>query len=163
MIVIGIDPGKSGGIAIWNYGIVKVFKCPDNIPEMASIVDSFIGSWQSEAYKKAMNDNIVAYIEKVHAFPTDGRSSAFKFGQNYGQWLGILGALNINTIFVTPQAWMKYYKEKFKITLPKDKQQRKRKLKEIAARYTDKKVTLYNADAILIAVYGFIQQQKGEE
>ena len=56
---------------------------------------------------------------------------------------------------------MKYYKEKYKMALPKDKQQRKRKLKEIAANYTDKKVTLYNADAILIAVYGFIMEQGG--
>ena len=36
-------------------------------------------------------------------------------------------------------------------------------LKEIATQYTDKKVTLYNADAILIAVYGFINQQEGNK
>ena len=155
MIVIGIDPGKGGGIAIWNYGIVKALKCPNSVPEMASIVSSCIGNWQV--------NNVVAYIERVHAFPTDGRSSAFKFGVNYGQWLGILASLNIETVLVTPQKRMKYWKEKFNIKLPKDKQQRKRKLKEIAAQYTDKKVTLYNADAILIAVYGFIEQNKKKE
>ena len=155
MIVIGIDPGKGGGIAIWNYGIVKALKCPNSVPEMASIVSSCIGNWQV--------NNVVAYIERVHAFPTDGRSSAFKFGQNYGQWLGILGALGVDTIFVTPQTWMKYYKNKYSIELPKEKQERKRKLKELALKYVNKKVTLYNADAILIAVYGFIQQKEKEE
>ena len=155
MIIIGIDPGKGGGIAIWNYGIVKALKCPNSVPEMASIVSSCIGNWQV--------NNVVAYIERVHAFPTDGRSSAFKFGQNYGQWLGILGALGINTVFVTPQTWMKYYKNKFSMELPKEKQDRKRKLKELALKYVNKKVTLYNADAILIAVYGFIQQKEREE
>ena len=55
---------------------------------------------------------------------------------------------------------MKYYKQKFKIKLPKEKKDRKNTLKEIAKKYTDKKVTLYNADAILIAVYGFIEQSK---
>ena len=55
---------------------------------------------------------------------------------------------------------MKYWKNKFKIKLPKDKPERKRKLKELAAQYTDKKVTLYNSDAILIAVYGFMEQIK---
>tara|TARA_Y100001951_G_C11196307_1_gene214496 strand:+ start:301 stop:768 length:468 start_codon:yes stop_codon:yes gene_type:complete len=155
MIVIGIDPGKGGGIAIWNYGIVKALKCPNSVPEMASIVSSCIGNWQV--------NNVVAYIERVHAFPTDGRSSAFKFGQNYGQWLGILGALGVDTIFVTPQTWMKYYKNKYSIELPKEKQERKRKLKELALKYVNKKVTLYNADAILIAVYGFIQQKEREE
>ena len=158
MIVIGIDPGKSGAIAVWDEGIDKAIKCPDSPEKMASIFGSIMtNSWIDGDGK------IVAYIEQVHAFPTDARSSAFKFGRNYGEWLGVLGALRIKTVFVTPQKWMKHYKEKFKMTLPKDKQQRKRKLKEIAARYTDKKVTLYNADAILIAVYGFIQQQKGEE
>ena len=158
MIVVGIDPGKSGAIAVWDEGIDKAIKCPDSPEKMANIFNSIMtNSWIDGDGK------IVAYIEQVHAFPTDGRSSAFKFGKNYGEWLGVLGALRIKTIYVTPQKWMKHYKEKFNMALPKDKQQRKRKLKEIAAKYTDKKVTLYNADAILIAVYGFIQQQKGEE
>jgi hypothetical protein len=82
---------------------------------------------------------------------------------NYGEWLGILGAMRIETILVTPQAWMKYFKEKLNIKLPKEKPKRKRKLKEIASQYTDKSVTLYNADAILIAAYGFIQETKRKE
>jgi hypothetical protein len=41
------------------------------------------------------------------------------------------------------------------------KDERKRHLKEIASKYTEKKVTLYNADAILIAVYGFTTEQGG--
>ena len=44
--------------------------------------------------------------------------------------------------------------------LSKEKKDRKHTLKEIAKKYTDKKVTLYNADAILIAVYGFVEQNK---
>ena len=155
MIVVGIDPGKSGAIAVWDEGIDKAIKCPDSPEKMANIFNSIMtNSWIDGDGK------IVAYIEQVHAFPTDGRSSAFKFGKNYGEWLGVLGALRIKTIYVTPQKWMKHYKEKFNMSLPKDKQQRKRKLKEIAAKYTDKKVTLYNADAILIAVYGFITEQR---
>ena len=50
--------------------------------------------------------------------------------------------------------------DKFKMKLPKEKKDRKNKLKKIATYYTDKKVTLYNADAILIAAYGFIEQNK---
>ena len=107
--------------------------------------------------------NIVAYLERVHAFPTDGRSSAFKFGMNYGEWIGILASMRIETVLVTPQKWMKHFKEKFNIKLPKEKPQRKRKLKEIASQYTDRTITLYNADAILIAVYGLIQQTNRKE
>tara|TARA_R100001132_G_C3238246_1_gene70052 strand:- start:56 stop:541 length:486 start_codon:yes stop_codon:yes gene_type:complete len=150
-IIIGIDPGKSGAVALWNEGIDKVIKCPSNVDDMSNIMHSIV------------NTGTIAYIERVHAFPTDGRSSAFKFGVNYGQWLGILATLNIETVLVTPQKWMKYWKDKFNIKLPKNKQERKRKLKEMATQYTDKKVTLYNADAILIAVYGFIEQNKKKE
>tara|TARA_R100000501_G_C2598072_1_gene96000 strand:+ start:541 stop:1017 length:477 start_codon:yes stop_codon:yes gene_type:complete len=158
MIIVGIDPGKSGAIAIWNKGIDKVIKCPDSPEKMANVFSTLkTNSWIDN------DGDVIAYIEQVHAFPTDARSSAFKFGKNYGEWLGVLGALKIRTIYITPQKWMKYYKEKYKIALPKDKPQRKRKLKELAAKYTNKKVTLYNADAILIAVYGFIHQQEGEE
>ncbi len=152
MNIIGIDPGKSGAISIWNKGIDRIVKCPPNVIKMAD-----------ELRKIKNKRNTIAYIEKVHAFPTDARSSAFKFGMNYGQWLGILGAMRIETVLVPPQTWMKYFKDKLKITLPKEKPKRKRKLKEIASQYTDKSVTLYNSDAILISVYGFIQQTKRKE
>ena len=131
--IIGIDPGKSGAIALWDEGIDKVFKCPVNVNGMSSIMHSLNNTGWVDG-----GGEIVAYIERVHAFPTDGRSSAFKFGVNYGQWLGILSTLNIETVLVTPQKWMKYWKDKFKIKLPKNKPERKRKLKELAALYTDK-------------------------
>ena len=57
---------------------------------------------------------------------------------------------------------MKYWKTKFNITPSKSKQERKRVLKEIASRYTDKRVTLYNSDAILITLYGLNEQKEGE-
>jgi len=152
MNIIGIDPGKSGAIATWCKGIDRIIKCPPTVEKM------------SDEIRKIKNKkNTIAYIERVHAFPTDARSSAFKFGMNYGEWLGILSTMRIETVLVTPQTWMKYFKNKLQITLPKDKPKRKRKLKEIASQYTDKSVTLYNSDAILIAVYGFIQETKRKE
>jgi len=158
LVIIAIDPGASGGIAIWDEGINSIHKCPQDVEKMADIVNNSVnGSWVNGDGKS------VAYIELVHAFPTDARSSAFKFGTNYGKWLGILGAKKIKTILVSPQKWMKYYQKKFKFKLPKNKTERKRKLKELAADYTDKTVTLYNSDAILIAMYGVHEQQNEKE
>jgi hypothetical protein len=151
MTIIGIDPGQGGAIACWNKGI-KSYKCPQNVETMAGVVEEFIFN----------SENIYAYIEQVHAMPHDGRSSLFKFGTNYGKWLGILGAYQIETNFVSPQKWMKYWQEKLDIKLPKDKPSRKRQLKEIASHYTDKKVTLYNADAILITMYGLYDKREQE-
>jgi len=157
MTIIGIDPGKSGGVAIWHSGLNTIVKCPKTVEEMADLIRT---STNSEYIDK--NTKAIAYLEQVHAMPHDGRSSLFKFGQNFGQWQGILAAYKVHTILVSPQKWMKYWKTKFNITPSKDKQERKRVLKEIASRYTDKRVTLYNSDAILITLYGLNEQQEGE-
>ena len=157
-MIIGIDPGKSGAVAIWNDGIEKVIKCPNNPDDMSSVIRLVKNQFISGRSKY-----LVAYMERVWARPSNATRAAFTFGVNYGEWLGILSTLDVDTVLITPQTWMKYYKDKFKIKLPKEKKDRKNKLKEIAAQYTDKKITLYNADAILIAVYGFIEQSKERE
>ena len=157
MIIIGIDPGAGGAMAVWDKGISKIYKCPKDTETMADIVK------ESLYINKTKNiREVYAYMELVHAMPHDGRSSLFKFGTNYGKWLGILGTFKVPTTLVSPQKWMKYWKDKLEIKLPKEKPSRKRKLKEIASHYTDKKITLYNADAILIAMYG-MYDKKGEK
>ena len=84
MIVIGIDPGKSGGIVIIKdneninqSSMIEMYKCPKSPIEMSSILRSARNTAWVE------NDKIVVAIEKVWAFPTDARSAAFKFGVNY--------------------------------------------------------------------------------
>lgn len=158
MTIIGIDPGAGGAMAVWNKGISKIYKCPKDTETMADIVK------ESLYINKTKNiGEVYAYMELVHAMPHDGRSSLFKFGTNYGKWLGILGAFKVPTTLVSPQRWMKYWKDKLNIKLSKDKSSRKRELKEIASHYTDKKITLYNADAILITMYGLFDKHEGDE
>jgi len=131
---IAIDPGKSGGIAILYDDYVEAYKCPPTFKEMAELV-------------KSINKNsYICTLEKVHAFPTDARSSAFKFGMNYGVWIGILESNNINYELVMPRVWQKDF------SLPKDKKERKQELKKIAKCFYDK-ATLYTSDAICIAVW----------
>ena len=64
-------------------------------------------------------------------------------------WLGCLGTLKIPYVEVLPRKWMQHFGD-----LPKDRQDRKRTLKQIAqGLLPDNKVTLATADAILIAKY----------
>jgi|TARA_R110002020_G_scaffold118194_4_gene270255 hypothetical protein len=150
MIAVGIDPGKSGGLVTIHSknNECSMHKCPSTTQEMASLLRT--------AKNSAFVDNlpILVAIEKVHAFPTDARSAAFKFGMNYGMWLGIIGALNIPLIEVTPQMWMKSY-----APLPKIKQERKKKIKEIATEIfedvysNENRVTYAVSDAALIALW----------
>lgn len=146
-IIVGIDPGKSGGLAkidTDNVGYLRTCKCPDNTIDMAGLITSA----QNSAYID--NSKLIVYIENVHAFPTDARSSAFKFGTNFGMWLGILGAYKIEPIRVQPQVWMRDIQP-----LPKVKKERKLEIKRLAIEmFPDNKITLSTADAVMLAVWG---------
>ena len=147
MIIIGIDPGAKGGVAIYDEAKDKMIlhKCPETPKEMAAIILT----------AKVKDKNAFCVIEKVHAFPTDARSSAFKFGCNFGKWLGILGAYDIPTLEVTPQVWMRPLQP-----LPKIKRERKNELKQIAINlFPENKITLSTSDAALIVVW-YVNNEK---
>ena len=161
---IGVDPGANGamsfGKAEWIGGKLKCHKI-DSI-KCHSLISGRKSSL-SMAANAFKSDECIAYIEKVHAMPHDGRSSLFKFGVNYGAWLGLLHSESkINKIVeVSPQKWMKFWQEHYNIKLPKDKRERKAKLKSMANLYSSKTpTTLWNADSILIAQYGFEQEKE---
>ena len=104
---------------------------------------------------KVKDKNVFCVIEKVHAFPTDARSSAFKFGCNFGKWLGILGAYDIPTLEVTPQVWMRPLQP-----LSKIKRERKNELKQIAINlFPENKITLSTSDAALMVVW-YVNNEK---
>jgi hypothetical protein len=154
-IIIGIDPGKGGGLAVSVGGIITEFhKYPKTEQELYYIIHEILDKW---------NGKPTAYLEQVHAFPTDGRSSAFKFGTNYGFWQGLLVGYQIECKLVAPQVWMK------SLGLSKDKKERKNQLKEMAQRVVDKqfdselknkRVTLHTSDSILISIYGYMIEKE---
>ena len=137
-IYIGIDPGKAGGICFLMGDDIKTFKCPATTHDMAE-----------ELILAKDIRKCTAVVERVHSFPGQGVASTFNFGYNYGVWLGILSALHIPYQLCLPRKWMKFYG-----SMPKEKKDRKNHLKQLAQQmYPDHKVTLYNADAILLANY----------
>jgi hypothetical protein len=90
-----------------------------------------------------------------------GANGAMSFGK--AEWIGgKLKCHKINKIVeVSPQKWMKFWQEHYNIKLPKDKRERKAKLKSMANLYSSKTpTTLWNADSILIAQYGFEQEKE---
>ena len=112
MMILGIDPGAGGSLAFYKSNKIKwTLKCPKTIDLMAKYLKAHL----------EYGIKTTAYIEQVHAMPHDGRSSLFKFGTNYGAWLGILAAYEVHTIKVSPQKWMKYWQEKNKLNYLKIK------------------------------------------
>ena len=135
---IGIDPGNSGGIAYLVNKEIVCIKFPKDLKDLISILKSLKKKYRC-----------YAYMELVHSFPNQGVKSTFTFGENFGKWKGILETVGIDYKLIPPRVWMSYYGER-----PKEKQERKKYLKLIAKKlYSNTHITLYTADAVLIANY----------
>lgn len=150
MIVLGIDPGASGGIAWHDRGdspCATQTMHGEKMPATERDVAQFLAECAAE--------KSFAYIEKVHSMPSQGVSSTFKFGQNYGFLRGCLVSLQIPFDEVTPQKWQKEFGLVFPKKLGLSPTEKKNKHKAKAQQlFPHLKVTHATADALLIAEYG---------
>ena len=138
MLILGIDPGQSGGIAWWSSdGGMDCCKMPeterDIYNKLCDIVDC--------------QNTIKAYIESVHSMPGQGVASSFKFGQSYGFLRGCLVGLEIAWETVTPQKWQSSMGCRTK----GDKNVSKSRAQQLWPRL---KITHAVADALLICEHG---------
>ncbi|HDY86564.1 MAG TPA: hypothetical protein ENH82_00430 [bacterium] len=137
--IIGIDPGKSGGMAV----LTK-----DGVLEK---VDKFKDLTLTDLYELFRHIDYVynafAFIENVHAMPKQGVTSVFTFGKQYGGLLMALTCFRIPYEKITPVKWQRALG-----CLSKgDKNVTKAKAQEL---FPSLKVTHAIADALLIAEYG---------
>lgn len=103
MIVLGIDPGVSGAIAVLT-----------DAGELIEVVDM---PWTLEANgRRATNAPLLAsvvanshaeriFCEFVGARPTDAKVAAFAFGRCRGVIEGVAGAYDLPISFVAPPVW----------------------------------------------------------
>lgn len=104
-IIIGIDPGAKGGIALLGASEPVRIPMPCVGKEINwQTVGAILEVWQAAGCKPT---EIRAYVEKAHAMPKQGVTSMFKFGMAYGGILALLEHIEIETHIVTPQAWKK--------------------------------------------------------
>jgi hypothetical protein len=157
--ILGIDPGKSGGIA-WHDGErMRVEKMPDTMQDLWCLIKD-IGTMTSLA-----RPTWKAYIEQVHVAPSfaesaDGKKnkirmgarSAFTFGQGFGHLEMALTAAGIPFERVRPQVWQK----EMKCLTGGDKNVSKARAQEL---FPHLKITHATADATLICEYGRRQNQ----
>lgn len=92
---IGIDPGKTGGLAFIHTDPYEIHVCPmGSLPDVANLL---------QQYTQAA----ICFIEKAQAMPKQGVSSMFNYGVGYGELLGALTVLKIPFVCVPPQTWTK--------------------------------------------------------
>jgi crossover junction endodeoxyribonuclease RuvC len=141
MLFLGIDPGKSGAIAVLGPDWVDTIKL-DN-------TERDIWEFLTSDTRYAADDGQIpcfAMLEQVHSMPGQGVASMFKFGQSYGFLRGILIASNIPFETVTPAKWQGVLGCRSK----GDKNVTKAKAQEL---FPSEKVTHATADALLLAEY----------
>jgi hypothetical protein len=146
MTIIGIDPGKSGGIA-WHDGKrMRVEKMPETLLDLWYFVD-IIRRNEYATPREPGSHKCKAYIEQVHSSPQMGVKSAFTFGQGFGHLEMALTAAGIPFERVRPQAWQKA----MQCLTKGDKNVSKRRAQEL---FPHLKITHATSDATLICEYG---------
>jgi crossover junction endodeoxyribonuclease RuvC len=104
-MIIGIDPGLSGAIAIIEDGrLIYIDDMPTVMAKKKSRVD--VRSLRGLLLDvDGFDTTPPVYLEQVSSMPMQGVSSAFNFGRTYGEIRGVLIALGFTVHDVTPQTW----------------------------------------------------------
>jgi len=158
-LYIGVDPGAKGGIA---YIYVRpwknesnAIKCPGSPIGMADSVRRIVHDFTMDG---GTLRNTFVGIERVHSMP--GQRGMFKFGTNFGMWLGVFGSNNIEPELISPQTWQTMYR-KDGLAAGMEGTERRNKKKSIAQDiFKHLKVTQLTSDALLIANY--IKEENNE-
>jgi len=109
MNIIGIDPGKSGAVAIIDRESHSV-----TLKAITPMIK--VGKSKLEYDLQGMREILLqgskgvqakVFIERQQARPGQGVSSMFTTGKGYGIWLGICAGLQIPIEVVSPISWTK--------------------------------------------------------
>ena len=153
--IIGIDPGASGGLAVFQPGkLTRAVKMPKNIQSLRDFLAYY-----------AENFRPVVFLEKLSVRPDDvkveGEQANLgklfrvqKMMENYYELKTIIETAGIPFIQVHPVKWQTSLKLR-KLGSKEEKRDRKKRYQRHAAGlYPEVKVTLWNADALLIMHFG---------
>jgi Holliday junction resolvasome RuvABC endonuclease subunit len=144
MTIIGIDPGKNGGIAWITDGKPCVEKMPETLHDLWQLIEDIDRNAEPTL---PYQPDCKAYIEAVHSSPQMGVKSAFTFGNGFGHLEMALTGAGIPFERVRPQVWQKT----MGCMTKGDKNVSKRRAQEL---FPSVKLTHSTADALLIAEYG---------
>lgn len=149
--IIGIDPGHGGSLVVVDMATlhpVAIYDMPLHELRGRTAIDQ-VALVDLISYHRA--DTRFAIIERVGPAPRQGLASTFRFGEGYGVIQGVLSALNIQFLTVTPQAW------KSAIGATADKNQSRElamKIFPAAAPHLKRVKDDGRAEALLLASYG---------
>lgn len=100
MITVGVDPGKTGAIALLDgpATLVDVFDMPAVGGKVSPQLLADAEDWNDTRFGTFV-------IEDVHAMPKQGVTSSFGFGRSFGVVEGVFAANRCRIVYVTPARW----------------------------------------------------------
>lgn len=148
--IIGCDPGGNGGFAILDGTSGEVMECV-KMPSTPMDILNYLKNW---------NGCSVCYLEDVgNGMPGQSSKATATFARHNGHLEMALLALGISTVKISPAKWQKHFNLQGK--KGESKTSHKNRIKAWSQqRFPKQKVTLWAADAIAIAVYGYETRSK---
>lgn len=153
--IIGIDPGANGGIAVYtSVDIPKVAKMPKDVTDLRDFL-----KYYAETYHP------IVFLEKLSVRPDDvmvqGDRAAMgklyriqRMMANFEHLKALIEIAGIPYVLVHPASWQTKLKLRER-GVHEEKADRKRRYQQrAAALYPEVKVTLWNADALLLMHFG---------
>lgn len=145
MMILAIDPGKSGAVVrfnpqLWELEVWRDFKHEYDL---------------AEALREAVPGCSHAVIESVHSMPAQGVASSFTFGYWAGGAVVTCKALGLTIHRPTPQTWQK--------GIETDKEQSRERARVVFPAYAEffaRKLDHGSADAALMAFWLWIHALK---
>jgi crossover junction endodeoxyribonuclease RuvC len=154
MMVLGVDPGKTGAIASWDGKNLRI----EDVPTIA--IGKGKGKTKTEINLPELADifNIIfagadhAYVENVGAMRGQGVTSMFNFGATFGMLKMGVAMANIPMTLISPVKW------KAEMGLNRDKEKsrfRALQLFPAFSEYFKLKKHDDRAEAAVLAYYGY--------
>ena len=145
-VIIAIDPGLSGGVAVNAFGKTVCHAMPATQGDVLELIRDIKRTADIEGAE------CECVLEEVSGFAGKAQpgSAMFRFGESYGFIKGAVQALGIKLVLVRPQVWQKSFGLGTAASCA-SKSEWKNKLKaEAQRRFPQLNVTLKTADALLI-------------
>ena len=153
--VIGIDPGANGGIAVYIVGrTVKVAKMPKDVTDLRDFL-----AYYQENYAP------IIFLEKLSVRPDDvvvqGDRAAMgklyriqRMMANFEHLKALIETAGIPYVMVHPMTWQTDLKLRVRGEKTEKAERKHRYQEKAASLYPGIKVTLWNADALLLMHFG---------
>ena len=110
-VTYGIDPGLGGALAVLADGELQTILDMPTMPvgNYNEVDASLLARYLREARALHPGAYFSACLERVGARPSDGGTSAFRFGEGFGKVKSVLEVMGIPFVMPVPAQWKRYY------------------------------------------------------